>query len=238
MIASAASRDFSRHLSKHARRHLTKKLVRLACRHLAMRLATHALARHHKGWGGPPWGGRGPWGGKGPFGFGPPGGGRRFGRGDLKYVILDLLKDGPRHGYDIIRALEERFHGFYSPSPGSVYPTLQLLEDQGYVRGMEQDGKRVYTITDEGRAFLTERADTVEDVRSRMAEWWGPTLTPELRDLADEVRHIGQTLFAHAAGGGLRDADKLRRVREVVARAGREIEAIFRGDTTSRDNMV
>lgn len=186
--------------------------------------------RHHRG--GPPWSGKGPW------RFGPPRGGRRFGRGDLKYVILDLLQQGPRHGYDVIRALEERFHGFYTPSPGSVYPTLQLLEDQGYVRGSEQDGKRVYTITDEGRAFLTSRANTVEDVRSRMAERWGPTFTPELRDLAEEVRHIGQTLFSQAAGGALTDADKLRRVREVVARAGRDIEAIFRGDPAPQDDTV
>ncbi|HZU14285.1 MAG TPA: PadR family transcriptional regulator [Chloroflexota bacterium] len=193
-------------------------------------LALVAFARHHGG--GPPFGGRGPW------GFGPPRGGRRFGRGDLKYVILDLLQDGPRHGYDIIRALEERFHGFYSPSAGSVYPTLQLLEDQGFVTSREQDGKRVYTITDEGRAFLRERADTMEDVRSRMAEWWGPALTPELRGLAEEVRHIGQTLFSEAAAGGFRDAEKLRRVREVIARAGGEIEAIVRDQPTSRDDMV
>jgi DNA-binding PadR family transcriptional regulator len=197
-------------------------------------MAVTAFARHHRhGWGGPPWGGGKPW------KFGPPPGGRRFGRGDLKYVILDLLQEGPRHGYDIIRALEERFHGFYSPSPGSVYPTLQLLEDQGYVRGSEQDGKRVYTITDEGRAFLKERAETVEDVRSRMTEWWGQGLTPEMRDLAEEVRHIGQTLFHQAAGGGFRDPEKLRRVREVVARARTEIETIFRGESRSEpDEMV
>jgi DNA-binding PadR family transcriptional regulator len=191
-----------------------------------------AFTRHQRGWGGPPWGARG------PGGFGMPRGGRRFGRGDLKYVILDLLQDGPRHGYDIIKALEERFHGLYSPSPGSIYPTLQLLEDQGYVRSSEQDGKRVYTITHEGRAFLKERAETVEDVRARMAERWGPTFAPELRDLAEEVRHIGQTLFSQAATGGLRDADKLRRVREVVARAGREIEAIFREEQGPPPELV
>src|SRR3712207_5975654 len=63
---------------------------------------------------------------------------RLFDRGDLKYVILDLLRARPRHGYDIIRALEDRFRGLYSPSPGSVYPTLQLLEDQGLVSSSRQ----------------------------------------------------------------------------------------------------
>src|SRR5579859_2617239 len=140
------------------------------------------FARH-----GGPWGGRGRAGGGFGWGHGPPGR-RRFERGDLKYVILDLLQDGPRHGYDVIRALEERFHGFYTPSAGSVYPTLQLLEDQGYVTSSERDGKRVYTITDAGKEFLRERADTVEDVRSRMAAGWGGKVSPELRGLIDEAR--------------------------------------------------
>ena len=202
---------------------------------LALGLGMRAFARHHGGWGGPPWGKKGQW------GAGPSGGhhgGRRFGRGDLKYVILDLLQDGPRHGYDIIRALEERFHGFYTPSAGSVYPALQLLEDQGYVTSSQQDGKRVYTITEEGRAFLKERADTVEDVRARMSEWWGPKFTPELRDLADEVRQIGQVLFAEGARGGMGNPETVRRLREVVARARSEIEAIFRGERTSREDML
>src|SRR5229473_6224987 len=71
---------------------------------------------------------------------------RIFGKGDLKYVILDLLKDQPRHGYDIIRALEERMRRRYRPSPGSVYPTLQMLEDLGYVTSSQQEGKKVYSI--------------------------------------------------------------------------------------------
>jgi DNA-binding PadR family transcriptional regulator len=203
-----------------------------ACRPFGMpRLLLRALlggfAFHHgygRGHGGP-WGGRG-------FGrgFGPPFGGRRFGRGDLKYVILDLLQEqGPRHGYDIIRALEDRFHGFYSPSPGSVYPTLQLLEDQGFVTSSQQDGKRVYVITDEGRAFLKERADTVEDIRSRMGAGWGMKGSPELRGLIDEVRRLGQFVFSQGAHGGLADSDKVRRLHDVVARARAEVEAIFKG---------
>ena len=73
--------------------------------------------------------------------------GAQFGRGDLKYVILDLISEKPRHGYDIIRALEEYSHGFYAPSPGVVYPTLQLLEEMGQATVEQRDGKKVYTIT-------------------------------------------------------------------------------------------
>jgi DNA-binding PadR family transcriptional regulator len=178
------------------------------------------FSRHGGPFGGPRRGGFGGWGFSGPR--------RRFERGDLKYVILDLLQDGPRHGYDIIRALEERFHGFYSPSAGSVYPTLQLLEDQGYVTSSQQDGKRVYTITESGRAFLKERADTMDDVRARMASGWGGKVTPELRGLMDEVRQLGQLIFAEGAHGGLNDPETVRRLRDLVRRVRGEVEAIFR----------
>lgn len=170
--------------------------------------------------------------GGGPFGrghFGPPGRPHRFGRGDLKYVMLDMLQSGPRHGYDIIQELESRSHGFYSPSPGSVYPALQLLEDQGYVTSSQQDGKRVYAITDAGRNFLVERASTVDDVRARMAAGWGARSSPELRELMDEARQIGQILFTQATHGALGDAEKVRRLREAVARARQDIESIFTG---------
>jgi DNA-binding PadR family transcriptional regulator len=186
--------------------------------------------RGHHGPGGP-WGrGRfgGPFGGGAPFGeFGQQRRERRFGRGDLKYVILDLLKDGPRHGYDVIRAMEERFGGFYSPSPGSVYPILQLLEDQGYVTSSQQDGKRVYTITEEGRAFLAQRPDVVEGVRARMGGAWGGQVSPEVRQLIGEMWQLGQVVIRQGAHGGLSDPEKVRRLRDVIARTRSEVEAIF-----------
>lgn len=106
---------------------------------------------------GPPFGG--PFGGRGPFGGGPfddDGGRRRHRRGDLKYVLLELLTQQPRHGYELIKALEQRNAGFYRPSPGSVYPLLQLLEDEGSVTSEQIEGKRVYTITDAGRQLLEQ----------------------------------------------------------------------------------
>jgi DNA-binding PadR family transcriptional regulator len=196
-----------------------------------LRLLALPLILRFAGFGGPRGGPR-RGGGFGPWGFGPPHR-RRFERGDLKYVILDLLQERPRHGYDIIRALEERFHGLYSPSPGSVYPTLQLLEDQGLVTSSELDGKRVYTITDEGRVFLKERAETVEDVRSRMDKGW--KASPELHSLLHEVRQLGQTVFAQGAHGGLNDPEKVRRLRDLVHRMRTEVEAIFRGESDSPD---
>lgn len=183
--------------------------------------AGEGMPHFHRRWGGPFGGsfGRGP--------FGPPG--RRFGRGDLKYVILDLLQEGPRHGYDIMRVLEERFHGMYSPSPGSVYPTLQLLEDQGYVTSSQQEGKRVYAITDAGKAFLAEQDDAVQGARARMHGHWGKT-GPEMRYLMDEIRQLGQLLMREGMSGGFSDQETISRLRGVVARTRKEVEEIFSGE--------
>ena len=76
---------------------------------------------------------------------------RLFEKGDFKYVVLHLLDEKPRHGYDIIRALEDRMRGRYRPSPGSVYPTLQMLEDMGHIRSQEGGERKVYELTDAGR---------------------------------------------------------------------------------------
>ncbi len=169
---------------------------------------------------GPPFGGR-------HGGFGPGGPERFFDRGDLKYVILDLLKDQPRHGYDVIRALEERLGGSYTPSPGSVYPTLQLLEDQGHLTSSQLDGKRIYAITDEGVRFLAERSDMVEKLRARMDARRGFGQQPGTGELFGEMRQLGGLLFRLGSSGAFQDQEKLRRLRGVVARTRKEIEEIF-----------
>lgn len=96
---------------------------------------------------------------RGPFdaragmgGFGGPGGRRRMRRGAIRLAVLWALADGPGHGYEVMRRMEERSGGAWRPSPGSVYPTLQMLEDEGLVRSREEDGTRVYELTDTGRA--------------------------------------------------------------------------------------
>jgi DNA-binding PadR family transcriptional regulator len=163
-------------------------------------------------------------------GFNGEPGERFFGRGDLKYVILDLLKDQPRHGYDIIRALEGRSGGMYRPSPGSVYPTLQMLEDLGYVEATQQEGKKVYAITDAGRQFLAEQGDVLDDLRSRVAGAWGDfagaASSPELADLMHELGDLARVLFRLGARGVLRDREKLRQLRAILQRARADIEAL------------
>jgi DNA-binding PadR family transcriptional regulator len=150
---------------------------------------------------------------------------RLFEKGDLKYVILDLLKDKPAHGYEVIRALENRFHGFYSPSAGSVYPTLQLLEDMGYVKASEQDGKKVYTITEEGRKFLHEQEETIDKIKGHMRDWWGFDGREELHDVFDNLRQTARSVAREARRMG---PEKMTRIKTILEKAAAEIQAVIK----------
>ena len=169
------------------------------------------------------------------FGFSPRGwgfragrGGHRrrqwFGAGDMKYVILKLLRDKPRHGYEVMKELEERMHGCYSPSPGTVYPTLQWLEDEGLVVARDVDGKKVYEITDTGRAFLDENKDTVEDIFDRVRETVERTVGGSMVEVN---RALGQLVKTVYRTGWKADNDEARkRLAEVLAKAATEIEEL------------
>jgi DNA-binding PadR family transcriptional regulator len=101
------------------------------------------------------------------------GGGRRdrlFDHGELRFVLLHLIAERPRHGYEIIKSIEDLAGGAYSPSPGVIYPTLTMLEELGYATLTEQDGKKLYALTGPGAAFLRENQRTVDAVVQRMAE--------------------------------------------------------------------
>jgi DNA-binding PadR family transcriptional regulator len=89
--------------------------------------------------------------------------------GDLRLIALALIAEQPRHGYEIIKVLEERTGGWYAPSPGIVYPTLTFLEEAGYVTGQADGAKKLYTITPEGQAYLAENRSFVDAVLDRLA---------------------------------------------------------------------
>ena len=96
---------------------------------------------------------------------------RMFEPGELRLVLLKLIADQPRHGYDLIRAIEEMTHGTYAPSPGVVYPTLTMLQDMGHIEESKGEGARkAFAATDEGRAHLEEKADEVEALLARLEE--------------------------------------------------------------------
>ncbi len=180
------------------------------------------------GWGGG-WGGFDPaggafWGGHGGGWGGGPGRGRVFAHGDLKLVILRLLAEKPRHGYEIIKELEERAGGGYSPSPGTIYPTLSLLEDLGYARSVAEEGSRkVYEITDEGRRHLEENRQTVDDIFGRVEEMGSFFFGPAMAVVGRAFGNLGRATFS-AARRHQNDEAWLARAKEILDRAAREIE--------------
>jgi DNA-binding PadR family transcriptional regulator len=152
---------------------------------------------------------------------------RIFEKGDLKYIILNLVKDKPSHGYEIMRALEESLQGFYTPSAGSVYPTLQMLEDMGYVASTERDGKKVYAITAEGRKFLEESQEVVAKIQGQMKNWCGPHRHEEFHDSMREFGNLWRLISQRPIRPG---TEKWSRIRDVISRARREIEEIIGKD--------
>jgi DNA-binding PadR family transcriptional regulator len=149
-----------------------------------------------------------------------------FGQGDLKFVVLNLLAEKPRHGYEIIKELEERFGGAYSPSPGTVYPTLSLLEDLGYARAITEEGNRkVYEITPEGRKFLEDNRGTVDDIFGRVDEIGAFVFGPVMAGLGRAFGNLGRSTF-RAAMRHQGDEEWTRKVSEISERATTEIDGL------------
>src|SRR3954454_18829623 len=113
------------------------------------------------------------------------GGGPRMRRGDIRTAVLAVLAEGPGHGYDVMQNLEDKTGGAWRPSPGSVYPTLQQLEDEGLVRSTERDGKRVFEITDAGRAEATSRLEEAGG-----PPWEGASQGARRRDVMQAIRQL------------------------------------------------
>jgi DNA-binding PadR family transcriptional regulator len=151
---------------------------------------------------------------------------RFFEQGDLKYVILRLLEEKPRHGYDIIKELENRFGGSYAPSPGTVYPTLTMLEDLGYARVVpEEGGKKIYEITDEGRKHLAEHSTTVDDIFERIARFVQGFTDEPMTELNRSFQRLARATYKTATSH-LGDKETIQRLREIIQRAADEIEAL------------
>jgi DNA-binding PadR family transcriptional regulator len=151
---------------------------------------------------------------------------RLFKKGDLKYVILDMIKDCPSHGYDITSILEDRFHGLYSPSAGSIYPILQFLESENFVTSCRKDGKNVYTITDEGKRFLKEEKVTTDNIKERFRSLWSCADKEYLQDVrailnyTSEMRHIIGKIAVS------KDTSKVTAIRKIMAKASADIKVI------------
>ncbi|WP_454761918.1 PadR family transcriptional regulator [Caulobacter segnis] len=172
--------------------------------------------------------------GRHPFGFhgdhrgGPRGRGGRMGRffdhGDLRFVVLKLIAEKPSHGYELIKAIETAAGGAYSPSPGVVYPTLTLLEELGYVTASDAGGgKKLYTITSEGEAFLASNDAPVRSLFERMAEaaQASAAFSPQILRARENIK-TALRLKLH----GQLTAEQIAAVAKVLDDAAQAIEAI------------
>jgi DNA-binding PadR family transcriptional regulator len=160
-------------------------------------------------WGGG-WGG---WGG---------GGRRRMRRGDIRRGVLSALQDGPAHGYEIMRRLEERSGGIWRPSPGSVYPLLQMLEDEGLVRAEARDGTRVFELTDAGRA----EAEAAQQ-EGHVTPWAGGESADRARTLRSSM---GQLFLAVRQLGAAGTAEQVDKTIEILQRAKKELYQLLAED--------
>lgn len=152
--------------------------------------------------------------------------GRVFEQGDLKYVILRLLEEKPRHGYEIIKDLEDRFGGAYSPSPGTVYPTLTMLEDLGYAKASpDEGGRKVYAITPEGSAYLKEHSTTVDSIFDRIARFMEGFLDTPMMEVNNAFRRVARGTYSMASRH-VNDRERLEKIRDVLARAAAELEQL------------
>ena len=193
----------------------------------------HAAGRHGR-WGRHHRHGGGRHGRGGDFGGGDMmRAGRMLAQGDLRLLALALIAEQPRHGYEIIKVLEEKTEGWYAPSPGIVYPTLTYLEEAGYVTAQADGTKRLYTITDEGRSYLEsnrafvdavlQRLDAVgERMRSRRSEEdndgrRGARVPRLVQAALENLRDVAVERMKH-------DGDSEAKVVEVLARAAAELK--------------
>jgi DNA-binding PadR family transcriptional regulator len=141
-------------------------------------------------------------------------------RGDIRTALLAVLSEGPGHGYDVIKNLEEKSGGAWKPSPGSVYPTLQLLEDEGLVRSTERDGKRVYEITDDGRAEAGRRIEAAGGTPWELAEQANA-------GSGDLHRGMGQLLVAAKQLAMVGTADQLEQASAILDDARKKLYAVL-----------
>ncbi|ATW47457.1 PadR family transcriptional regulator [Streptomyces peucetius] len=162
----------------------------------------------------------GPWGPPfgGPFGRGRGGGRGRARRGDVRASILALLRDRPMHGYEMIQEIGERSGGAWKPSPGSVYPTLQMLEDEGLIVSESEGGKKLFTLTDTGRAEAESGPEAPWEEAGRGVDW----------ETVNEIRQAGFGLM-EAFGQVWRtgDAEQRRKAVAVINEARKKLYLIL-----------
>jgi DNA-binding PadR family transcriptional regulator len=147
--------------------------------------------------------------------------GRMFGAGDLRYVILKLIAEKPRHGYEIIKSIQERLGGGYAPSPGVVYPMLTMLEEMGYATVVTEGARKLYTITDEGSKSLAENKAVVDALFARMDQARGE----QVNDRAPQIeRAVENFRMALRMKPGPLTTEQIHAITDIIDAAAKQIE--------------
>ncbi|MGR6914842.1 PadR family transcriptional regulator [[Actinomadura] parvosata] len=137
-----------------------------------------------------------------------------FGHGRLRLYLLKLLEESPRHGYEVIRLLQDRFLGVYSPSPGTIYPRLARLEEEGLVTHEVVEGKKVFSITDKGREELNARLDELDDLEQEISASVRDIAREVKEDVRDTVKSLREELTRMAKDVRTGAAEDTRRLRD------------------------
>jgi DNA-binding PadR family transcriptional regulator len=152
--------------------------------------------------------------------------GRMFGQGELRLALLALIAENPSHGYELIKAIEEMTGGDYAPSPGAVYPTLQLLEDEGAIEEAEAEGaKKPFAATTQGRDELEDRKDEVEALMRRLGRHGERTTTVRSHDVFRAMGNLGSVLRNRARAGKLDEAT-INEIVDMIDEMAKRIERL------------
>jgi DNA-binding PadR family transcriptional regulator len=159
------------------------------------------------------------------------GGRRRAERGEVRYLVLDAVANQPGHGYEVIPAIEASAGGGYRPSPGTIYPTLQLLEEMALVSSDRAAGKRVYEITDAGRAELATQRDLVEEAYERLGGEGALEDASDLFAVFDRLPRLFRRMVRGLRRGRI-GAAQVQEIRQIMEQAADRIEVVLEGQTT------
>jgi DNA-binding PadR family transcriptional regulator len=152
--------------------------------------------------------------------------GRMFAQGELRLALLALIAEDPRHGYELIKEIEEMTGGSYAPSPGAVYPTLQLLEDEGSITEADAEGaKKPFRVTEQGEAELEERSEEVKDLMRRLGRHGERTTTVRSHDLFRAMGNLGSVLKNRAKAGKLDEAT-INEIVDMIDEMAKRIERL------------
>ncbi|HEY3783287.1 MAG TPA: PadR family transcriptional regulator [Fimbriimonadaceae bacterium] len=178
-----------------------------------MRFMWEGRERGHRGRGGREFG----------FGRGHGRGERFLEQGDLRWLILDLLGNQPRHGYEIIKEIEDMVNGQYSPSPGVVYPTLTYLEETGLVASEQQGSKKLYSLTDKGRASLDENKEAFQAIKDRVEHFKARFGGPPAPELLRAFANLRAAIQVRLAKGEI-SPDSIANITAAIDKAAGDIE--------------